>query len=471
MTRTFGRAAFVAALLASVSTGAMAQTVFDNSCTGSTTPTSVSCINGGGSTLALHVYGDNKSTVAPITPGGIFYQYTQTVGATLGYRYIGAGSGAGQTALLTDNPSVLSSSETGYHVELGASDAFVDSASVLYPYVGAGHPMTTGGQFIQFPTIATPITIPVKNPKTTFNGEAAFNDTDLCGIFSGLITNWKATSHGFNLTPGPITVYWRNDNGGSGTTYLLTQHLAKVCTTANTASTATFKGFSANTKFAKLFVGYTGPLTSSDTTTLWGIPTSSFANNKGAKGSGGVAAGVLNDTTSLSTGTVKGSAIGYLSPDYTAIATSTANPKLYVAALVNSTDGQLYTPTVANTSKAIQNIPGYAAPTTKAAAQIQTNWVPAIANPSAGYPVVGYTNVMLASCYKSAAVGGGLKTMLGQLLTGTYTTYVQNNGFVPALSNLTGLGAALKATFLTNSNGWNLDINNATTCKGVAARG
>ncbi len=477
MTRTIGRATFVAALLSAVSTAAFAQIVGSAPTYGcyAGQGAGTSCVNGGGSSLAYNVYTNN--TAVGLSNQGIFTQYAASTGGSVGYYYEKAGSGAGQTAFLKNDPSQFGNgdSATAFTVHFGASDAFVDSSSVLYPFVGAGHPMTAGGgQFIQVPVFATPITIPMKNAKVTFNGNVNLTDKDLCGIFSGLITNWSATSVASKLTAGTIKVYWRNDNLGSGTSYLLTQHLAGVCNSTNTASATTFTGFSATTKFAKLFVGWTGPA-SGDATTLYTIPNSSFPNAVGAKGSGGIADGVNNDTTN--------SAIGYLSPDYTAIAATPAtapagkNPytSLFVAGLKNAVDGKNYTPTVANTNTAIKNTTNAlnsstTPPATAAAGAIQTNWVPKIVQPAAGYPIVGYTNWMLAQCYKSSVVGQAIIATLGGVINGTYSTMLQNNGFQPLTSTAGTFGKAVKDNITNNTNSWNININNTTACASVATK-
>jgi len=487
MIRTLSRATLVAALISAASTAAMAQptgTAPKYGCpTGQTSSTT--CLNGGGSSLAANVYAGVNATASL---SGEMTQYTTSTGGTVGMSYVSAGSGAGQKAMLLNDPSQYSTglAAGAYTVHFGASDAFVDSSSALFPFVGAGHPMASGGQFIQIPMFATPIAISINNAKVLSNWtggvvgstpKVTLTDDDLCGIFSGLITNWNQTSAAATLKAGTINVYWRNDNGGSGTTYLLTQHLAAVCTAANTASSATFKGFAATTKFATRFVGFTGPA-AGDTTTLWTIPASSFANNKGATGNKGVANGVNNDATA--------SAIGLNSPDYTSIAVTPAASgvtkpfsKLYVAGVKNATDGVSYLPTLAAVTTAITTGASTAInptpPASYAAAAIQTNWVPQIANPTAGYPIVGYTNLMFAQCYKGATSGPAMTAYLKNHFNGLYNGMLKSNGFVPLVTSTTnGFGTAIIKQFLSpngfvNASGAGLNINNAKACGTLTA--
>lgn len=480
MRRNLGRSAFAAALLSAVSTAALATTITGTAPTygcPSTEGTGTTCINGGGSSLAINAYVGTSTT---LNQNGEFTQEVTSLNGTAGVSYVSAGSGAGQAAMFLNDPSQYGTGAAmnAYTVHFGASDAFVVAGSNSVPALGAGHPMATGGQFIQVPMFGTPITIPVKNKLVTANGGAKLSDADLCGIFSGLLTNWNQTS-AKGLTPGKIQVYWRADNGGSGTTFLLTQHLASVCTDfTNTASSATFNGFKAvgaQSKFAKFFVGYTTPATS---TALWAIPPQPGANFNAVKGSGGVADGVNNDTT--------GSAIGYVSPDYTAMAATPATQgsgklpytKLFVASLLNN--GTYYAPSIANVTAALlagggtppSGKPGIGGATDPA---VQTNWVPAIAAPSNGYPIVGYTNLIFAQCYASATVASTIAAVLQNQINGKYTVEMNSKGFVPVtsvagqtLSN--AYGKAIVNNFVTNASGNNLNFNNPTACKGVTGR-
>jgi phosphate transport system substrate-binding protein len=217
-------------------------------------------------------------------------------------------SGTGQTAFLNNNASYFSSSATG-DVYFANSDAAV-SSSYVTAYNTSDEP--TDGPLIQIPYIVTPITIPYVNgptsstdtlsgPQTTpgQTSSLALNDSDLCGIFSGNYTNWNqvtnpdatGTATTFNLS-APIKVIYRSDS--SGTSELLTRHLAAVCPSySSTASGVTFVD---STTFAASFPS--------------GVP----SNFTGASGSGGIQAALV---AAESTSTGAPSALAYVSPDWT----------------------------------------------------------------------------------------------------------------------------------------------------------
>jgi ABC-type phosphate transport system substrate-binding protein len=481
--------ASAAALLSAAASAAMAQTgTAPNYNCPTKQAANTTCINGGGSTLAANVY--TETTPAQ----GIFTMVASVSGGTLGIYYEPAGSGAGQTGLASNDPFNFGNGDTAgeFVVHYAASDAYITSSSALAPAIYPGtlasiskttYPFSgSGGAFIQLPMFATPIAISINNPKVTADGSGskavkgsvAFTDSDLCGIFSGKITNWGATSAKAKLTAGTIHVYWRADNGGSGTTFLLLQHLAAVCNSSNTMAGFTFK---ATTKFATLFAGVDGASTNNPPTgpILWVINpgNNGYASNFiGAKGNPGVAGGVLTDSTS--------SAIGYNSPDYTSIAkTPAAGPysALLVADVKNSVNNISYAPDVGSLLLAMQH-PGNATnpnpPTTKAQAQVQTNWVPAIASPAEGYPIMGYTNLDVAQCYKNAVVAKGVMNMIKTDLSPVSKTLLNNNGFQPTIGgNTSGWGAAILSAFVTNTGvlaGANLNIGNTTACAGVTGR-
>ena len=463
-------AAISAALLSGTAPAAAAATAPDWGCPKSASA-SVTCINGGGSTSSANAYIGQPSTGFL---GGELYQYA-AANPGFGFSYEKAPGSAAQTALKDNLPSDFNGvlTETGYAVHFAASDSYVDSKSSLYPYVGANHPLPgSGGQFIQMPLFATASAIPINNAKNTANGKIVLTDSDLCGVFSGLLTNWNQTSASKKATAGTIKVYWRNDNAGASATFLLTQHLGAVCTTSNTKSGITFK---TTTKFASLFPGVVTP--PSDGTTAWTIPVGgdgSFSNFVGAKGSSGVADGVNNDATNC--------AIGYVSPDYTAIAavsaTTTSAKKytsLFIASITNKNNSTSYTPTVTNITHAISNAASspFSSPPSGslALAQVQTNWVPQITTPDSGYPIVAFSSWLLPQCFASASVAAGIKGFLTNHLNGVYTTTLQNSGFVPLVGGVaSGYGSAINQIFLTNAKKYNLDINNTTACKGVTGR-
>jgi phosphate transport system substrate-binding protein len=102
------------------------------------------------------------------------------------------------------------------------------------------------------------------------------------------------------------------------------------------------------------------------------------------------------------------------------------------------------------------------------------NWVPAIPTTTAGYPIVGYTTMLLSSCYANPAAGSAINAFLKlQYGTGStaYTTIIQNNGFAPLKNTKASkYVTAVENDFLGNTSKYNLNIDNATTCASYPGR-
>lgn len=406
------------------------------------------------------VQGGGSSLVAP-TIGSVSQLNTEiglfgTSEAT--FTYFSVGSGAGQNGFLSNAPSFFGSTVTGT-VDFANSDAALSTAQITSYKAALG---TTNGPLIQIPYIVTPITIPVINapavtstttPQTTPNQahSIALNDDDLCGIFSGKLQTWNQvinpeTGATYSST-SHITVVYRAD--GSGTTELLTRHLAAVCTTSNTASGVTFKD---SLTFTDSFPS--------------GFPAgSSFVS---ASGSGGV----RNTLVTLSgAGTA---AVAYLSPDYTntflAPSSSSASSQLQLASLLNAKDGKYYAPTAGNATTALGTI---APPSTKNLASNQANWVPNAGNPASGYPVSGTSQIILSQCYASPAVTTAVVDYLnGHYNNASYAAIVHGNGFDTVPSTVApgatqSYQTAITNDFLSNTSGFNLNIGNTSVCTGA----
>lgn len=410
-------------------------------------------VSGMGASVAMAsplVQGGGSSLVAPtIGNPGVAGTEINLFGTGEGtFTYYSVGSGAGQNAFLNNQPTYLAPGLTGT-VDFANSDAALTTAQITAYKSGLA---TVDGPLIQIPYIVTPITVPVVNgpavtstttPQTT-PGQAhsiALNDDDLCGIFSGKITDWNKVVNPengsfYSTTSKPITVVYRTD--GSGTTELLTRHLAAVCTTANSAVT-----FVDGLTFASNFANGTPP-----------------ANFVGAKGSGAVRSTLLAYQSSSSLP----AAVAYLSPDYTntflAPSSSSASPALAVASLYNTLNKTIYAPTAANASLAVSS----ASAPSKLTASNPAAWVPASGNPASGYPVSGTSEILVSQCYAASAVTTAVHDFLTDHYTSaSFASIVHGNGFdtVP-----TGYTTAIQADFLSNTNGLNLDIGNATVCAG-----
>lgn len=408
-------------------------------------------INGGGSTLAQYVYGNGAPNSTPAPNEFTYWNGQATAKAKFG-TYWEAGSGTGQLSFLSDNlacdifkatsstsncSSVAAGGTNTAHY--GASDAVL-STSQTSSWATSTVGQSAAGNLIQVPTFGTPITVPVQdsNIGSPANGDATLSDADLCAIFSGQISNFSSITDSPGLGSGNFNVVYRSD--GSGTSFLLTNHLSAVCNGKGYPIT-----FSATTSFASLFPNSTPP--------SWFI---------GESGSSALA-GELETLPN---------AFGYVSPDFTTIApNSTARingaPSTLVVASVNGV--------LPNTTQAAlalnhpltgQNLKP---PSNATDAANPLLWVPLIQTVREGYPIVGYTTWDVAQCYSNAAVGAAVAKFLGFNYTNaSYLTVQKNNGFVQISKS--GASPFLKAItndLLKNTSGFNTNIQNTGVCKSV----
>lgn len=452
------RSAATVALILAATSAALAQNYQINGCP-FTPSAGITCVQSGGANLAAKFYNDAWTTFIGANP-----QY--------GFSYGNVGSTAGDLAVVNNASGLLAfGTSPTYPVHFTTTDNTADAVpdqvrgGVSYKgtasFVGAGKPLPSGGQMIQIVGLMTPMTIPLKNPKVIANNSVVLTDNDLCGIFSGKLTNWNQTSAKVKLTAGPIRVYYRTD--GAGSTFLLTKHLAAVCTTGATGNSNIV--FTPAQTFATLFGGT--------------VP----ANFVGRSGSQAIADAVNTDASNAGAG----SAISYVSPNFTSIASSPATPGsgnppysgLFVAGLKNGTSGRNFLPNVAGVQTALRN-PGATAsntrpPATLALAQVQTNWVPVIPNPADGYPIVGSNNITLVTCYSDTNVSSGLISFLTNLYNGTYNPTLNANGFVQVSSLNTSYSGAIFKTFLSNGKQadgtkWNLNVNGPSCIASITRR-
>ncbi|KVO54043.1 substrate-binding domain-containing protein [Burkholderia stagnalis] len=396
-------------------------------------------IQGGGSSLVAPMIG---SAGNPVTEIGLFGTANGT------FTYYPVDAGAGQYAFFNNQPTFLGPGVTGT-VHFAISDATLTTNQVTsYNYTGRGQ---TDGSLIQMPYVVTPITIPVVNAPAvtstttpqTMPGQAhsiALNDNDLCGIFSGKLTNWNQVTNPETLWSYPLNapikvIYQAN---ASGATELLTRHLAAVCTTANTKSGVTFYD----------------SLTFAST---WAFPNGVPSNFVGANGSGGVRSALSSSMTA---------AVAYLSPAYTntflapssSVVTTAGALQLPVASLVNAKNGAYYAPTYANATTAL----GTVTPPSGASAFDPTQWVPYVGNPSAGYPVSGTSQIILSQCYANPAVATAVHDFLNLHYTNAaFASIAHANGFDIVPSNFR---SAIFSNFLSNTTGNGLDIGNTSIC-------
>jgi phosphate transport system substrate-binding protein len=444
MTRTHLLGAASAAALACLSTAAFAKA------------TPQGTITGGGSTLAQFDY---------IAEYSLYNAAATTAEATFS-TYWEAGSGTGQKAFLNDDLSCDINHVTGGNggncsgaagvagntVTYGASDATLNSTQIA-TWATSSFGQSLAGNLIQLPSMGVGVSIPINDTNITANGQATFSDGDLCGIFSGLITDFsQITDSATAPAAGQFKLVYRSD--GSGTTFLLTSHLNAVCNAGNTKSGVSF---TATTTFASLF------------TSLGGISTV-IPNSVAETGSGGIA----NYMAGLSNGAVP-QALGYISPDFTTVdpnsfATLSNGEKspLVVASVFNGTTAEL--PTVIEITAALAHATlgsNLTPPTNATEGANPALWVPLIQTASQGYPIVGYTTYDFAQCYSDKTVTKGVLTFLKDHYTvgGAYVSDQKQNGFVPvANSAASAFLTTIKKNILANVNGWNTNIGNTTVC-------
>jgi ABC-type phosphate transport system substrate-binding protein len=436
-------------------------------------------ITGGGSTLAKFDYGVefaafNSSSPAPkaqinnINPQG---------GTT---TYWASGSGAGQDAFLNnditcDSSKVLNGTEacsgnTGgaNSTDYGASDATLSSTQIS-SWASLPYGQAVSGNLIQLPSMGVAIGIPVVNSKVKTNTAVTLNDNDLCNIFTGGFTNWNQTSAKAKLTPGTITVVFRGD--GSGTSFLFLNHLASVCTGASAPPAGVT--LAASTTFGSIFPTTQGGIFTTPYTSSKGITYYTPANFVPQSGSNGVA----NYLSSLGGVTVT-SAIAYLTPDFTtvdpktnAVLSNGAKSKLVTAEVLNATNKVAYSPTEANLVTGLNNaLSGqFLTPPTGSALSNPSAYVPLIQTTNTGYPIVGYTTFDLAQCYQNTNVAASIRSFLTDHFgVAAYGTYQTNNGFAPlAKTKAAGFLTVIRANILGNSTHNNLDLEDATVCKGI----
>nr|WP_175801240.1 substrate-binding domain-containing protein [Burkholderia anthina] len=408
--------------------------------------------------------GGGSSLVAPTIGTEILPANFPVADGSIAYWSVG--SGLGQTAFLTNDATKFTSVTGGATVtasgtvDFANSDAPLSSAQVS-AYTSTGGLGVTNGPLIQIPYIVTPIAIPLVNAPTgtgpTLPGSTtptvALNDNDLCGIFSGKLTNWNQVTNPDNNATyslnAPIKVVYRADS--SGTTDLLTAHLHQVCTTSNTAAGVTFNE-------TQHFAGSSATVVADAV-----FPSGAPANFVAATGSGGVAAQLVSYKTTTT------AAIAYLSPDYTntflAPSSSPAQTNnLSVASLRNAATGTDVTPTYQNATAAVGTV---TAPGTKALAKVPTNWVPNASNPTTGYPISGTSQIIVSQCYanhsNSPTVAASVVDFL-KLHYNSNAAILHGNGFDSVPSSF---ATAINNDFLSNASTWNLDIGNATVCSGT----
>ncbi|MFJ2527293.1 substrate-binding domain-containing protein [Pseudomonas helmanticensis] len=288
-------------------------------------------------------------------------------------------------------------------VHFAASDSILSAAEISTYNTNFG---ASYGPLIQLPSVATAVAIPYKKAgNTTLNLTSA----QLCDALSGFKTTWGALLGTADTTA--IRVVYRSTS--SGTTEILSRHLNLICPTK----------FAVNTTFtnARLPSGSQIP-------SHW--------------------VGVAMDQDVLQTVNQVDGSIGYKGPEGVDVKNNAQ------IARINGIQ-----PIPANVAIALSSSPLPSQP-----ANLQ-HWVPVVANPSSGYSVSGYSNLILGQCYQDGAVAADIKAFLAKHYSVPGNNAVSfAHGFIPVP---TYWKTAIIANFVTNTTQNNLDINNPNVCTGI----
>ncbi len=197
----------------------------------------------------------------------LFVEYAKSTAITgtpdqkagrVGVSYCQGGSGVGrgiiQNTLVATAPcgdygtgTPLGVSAPTRKADFGGSDAPLSQGDVTAFNTSAGTPAQNYGdlysQQVQIPAVAGSIAVVYNNIDL---GKKQLNLTrsDICGIFSGAITNWNQLSSTpkFAVIPSkPIKVITRSDS--SGTTFSFTNFLSAACPTLNLSFDTAVTGF------------------------------------------------------------------------------------------------------------------------------------------------------------------------------------------------------------------------------------
>ncbi|EPJ6836970.1 substrate-binding domain-containing protein [Stenotrophomonas maltophilia] len=365
-------------------------------------------VTGGGASLPADLYKGQADSILPAN-----------------FSYAVTGSGTGKKAFLENNSALFSTTGT---VHFAGSDSVLSSTelSTYNSTYNVSGDANRYGALVQIPSVATSVTIPFNKAGSAID----LSVTQICGIFSGKITDWSSID---SARSGSIQVVYRGES--SGTSELLARFLTTACQPADVSGT-TLKltngvpAFSVQSTFANLFTT---------------VPSNFIA----APATGGTA---LYNAVYAADGRV-----GYVGPDVI--------PSLTDATKVAKVKG--FSPDEVSVQATLET----AAPPTGAAAENPANWVPVFGNPSAGYPIAGYTNFVFGQCYKNATVGANVRGFLtrhyGSVVVngveqGPNDAAIRAHKFIPLTK---AWRDAVRTRFATASNAG--AVNNPSTCSGI----
>jgi phosphate transport system substrate-binding protein len=202
---------------------------------------------GGGATLPAPGYvgasqatGSSRLTDGTTTTdarGSLFGAYTAVFSETVSYCQTGSGTGkkilTAVSGVAASNPCpAFSQTATGFGApsmqtlpDFAASDSPLSAADITNFYAGAASARTAP---VQIPALGAAIAIVFNNPDIT--GTPDISTAQICGVFSGTITNWSQLNAAFPSRG--ITVAFRSD--GSGTSFNFSNYLAAQCNSSST---------------------------------------------------------------------------------------------------------------------------------------------------------------------------------------------------------------------------------------------
>lgn len=364
---------------------------------------SMAAVVGGGATLPEKLYGTTAGTgiLASSIPGF--------------NAYIGVGSGGGKKAFFGNDSTQLKLA-AGITVDYAGSDSIVSGAELLAYNNDAVKGRPAYGPLIQVPAAATSVTVPYHiNGKTSLK----LTSVQLANIFAGVTKNWNEVLFDGVAGPNlPIKVVYRTET--SGTTEILTTHLKAVSGNLLPAASNSFA----------TAVGFNPA-----------VNPPAGTNYIGVVGSQGVAAAVADANNN--------GAIGYVSPDYAQFNDASA-----VAAI----NGAL--PTEVNVQVTLDTVAPPALGSNDAKDPLK--WVPTFANPTAGYPIVGYTNLVFSQCYKDTTDTARIRNFLNRHYTGLNNAAVSSHSFIPL--SATWQKAVHDNFYATTSA---LRLGDTNTCNGI----
>lgn len=352
------------------------------------------------------IWGGGDAVTAPAVKG----EFTLLADPSVTLNYASIPGNAAVAAFLNQDQAALGGTAGGpVHFAIGynlLTQAQIDTWNATMA--------PKAGNLVELPAFSVAIAIPYSY---SYYKQLTVNDADLCGIFSGKVTDWSkltgtvSPSQKKHPLSGPINVVVHAEP--THETLFLTRHLAAVCTPSNAAIT-----FTATDVFSTLFPN--------------GLP----SNFTQVSSSAAMQAAMTGPSAVAN-------AIGYVDAAFTSYYPNApeTSSTIQVAKVFNTARGSATPPSTTMLITA-RKYPGDGAtntpPTTTATEAVQNNWIPVPANPTIGYPIFGYMTVVLPQCFSNPAVEQAVVTELFNTFHATGAQTMATTGFVgsPSLFNV-----------------------------------